>query len=398
MRGGGHSFAGHGAVDDGLMLNLGGMRDVTIDPGAHRVRCGPGTTWADLDAATQAHGQAVPGGQVSHTGVAGLTLGGGIGWLTKKAGLSCDNLVSARVVTADGQVVTASASENADLHWALRGGGGNFGVVTEFEFATHDIGPLVNLGLFFWSVDKGAEALRFIRDFVANAPDDVAAQVIGLNAPPAPFVPEQFQFAPCYGLAVVSFGSPEEHGALVQPIRDDYPPLFDFVTPIPFTELQKMLDESAPWGIRAYEKALYVEEPVSDDALAVVAEFLPRKASPMSIMPVFPLGGAYVRVGVDDTAFGGPRVPMWVFNIAAIAPDPDLLATDRGWVREFWEALLPYASSVGGYVNFQNDVDEERVRESYGAAKFDRLSRVKARYDPHNVFHRNANIKPAVPA
>ena len=149
-------------------------------------------------------------------------------------------------------------------------------------------------------------------------------------------------------------------------------------------------------GIRAYEKALYVEAPVSDDALDVIADFLPRKASPMSIMPVFPLKGAYTRVGVDDTAFGGPRVPMWVVNIAAIAPDPDLLATDRAWVRSFWEALLPYASSDGGYVNFQNDVDEQRVRESYGAAKYDRLARVKAEYDPDNVFHKNANINPAV--
>jgi FAD/FMN-containing dehydrogenase len=396
VRGGGHSFAGHGAGDDGVMINLGRMRVVTVNPAAHRVRCGPGTTWADLDAATQPHAQAVPGGQISHTGVAGLSLGGGIGWLTNKAGLSCDNLVSARVVTADGRIVTASATEHPELHWALRGGGGNFGVVTEFEFSTHDVGPLVNLGLFFWSVDEGADALRFIRDFVSRAPDDVAAQLIGLNAPPAPFVPERFHFAPCYGLAVVGFGSPEEHAALVQPIRDDYPPLFDFVTPIPFTDLQQMLDEAAPWGILAYEKALYIEDPVTDDALAVVADFLPRKASPMSIMPVFPLNGAYTRVGVDDTAFGGPRVPMWVFNISAIAPDPDLLATDRAWVRSFWEALLPYASSVGGYVNFQNDVDEERVRESYGAAKYDRLARVKAEYDPDNLFHKNANIKPAV--
>src|SRR5436190_13086322 len=244
VRGGGHSFAGHGAGDDGLMINLSALREISVDPGAHRARCGGGATWADLDAATQANGQAVPGGQISHTGVAGLSLGGGIGWLTRKAGLSCDNLVSARIVTADGSIVTASATENPDLHWALRGGGGNFGVVTEFEFATHDVGPLANLGLFFWSVDNGAEALRFIRDFVATLPDDVGAQLLGLNAPPAPFVPEQFQFAPCYGLAVVAYGTPEAHAALVQPIRDNYPPLFDFVTPIPFTDLQKMLDES----------------------------------------------------------------------------------------------------------------------------------------------------------
>jgi len=394
VRGGGHSFAGHGAGDDGLMINLSALREVSVDPGAHRARCGGGATWAELDAATQAHGQAVPGGQISHTGVAGLSLGGGIGWLTRQAGLSCDNLVSARVVTADGRVVTASATENPDLHWALRGGGGNFGVVTEFEFATHDVGPLVNLGLFFWSMDKGAEALRFVRDFIATLPQTSSAQLIGLNAPHAPFVPEQFHFAPCFALAVVGFGSPEEHAALIQPIRDTYAPLFDFVTPIPYTDLQKMLDESAPWGILAYEKALYIEEKVSDDALAVMADFLPRKASPMSIMPTFPLAGAYTQVDVDDSAFGGPRVPIWVVNIAAIAPDPDLLATDRAWVRAFWDALQPYASSVGGYINFQNDIDDERVRQSYGPAKYDRLSRIKTEFDPDNVFHLNANIKP----
>jgi len=396
VRGGGHSFAGHGVVDDGLMIDLSLMRTVTVDPGAGRARCGGGTTWAELDASTQEHGLAVPGGVISHTGVAGLTLGGGIGWLSHKAGLSCDNLVSARVVTADGNVVTASATENTDLHWALRGGRGNFGVVTEFEFALHEVGPLVNLGLFFWSVDLGAEALHFIRQCIAALPAEAGSQLIGLNAPPAPFVPEQHQFAPGYGLAVVGWGSPEEHAAMIEPVANGLDPLFSFVTPIPYVALQQMLDESAPWGILAYEKACYLDE-LSDGAIDVIAEYLPRKSSPMSIMPVFPLGGAYHDVADADSAFGGSRAAEWCINIAATAPEPGLLATDRAWVRAFWDALQPHASGSGSYVNFIADTaDEPRVRASYGEAKYDRLARIKARYDPDNAFHKNANIKPAV--
>ena len=396
VRGGGHSFAGHGVVDDGLMIDLSTMRDVTVDAGARRARCGGGTTWAELDAATQEHGLAVPGGVISHTGVAGLSLGGGIGWLSHKHGLSCDNLESARVVTADGRIVTASASENADLHWALRGGGGNFGVVTEFEFALHPVGPLVNLALFFWGIESGAAALRHMRSIIAGLPSGAGAQIVGLNAPPAPFVPEALHFAPGYVLAVVGWDSPEEHAALLPPIREGLPPVFEFVTPIPYAMLQQMLDDSAPWGILAYEKACYLDE-LTDDAIAVIADFMPRKAAPMTIMPVFPLGGAFRDVADADTAFGGSRASKWVVNIAASAPDPDLLATDRAWVRSFWDALQPYASGSGSYVNFIADTgDEARVRASYGAAKYDRLARIKAQYDPDNIFHRNANIKPAV--
>jgi len=395
VRGGGHSFAGHGVVDDGLMIDLSTMRAVSVDSAARRVRCGGGATWADLDAATQEHSLAVPGGVISHTGVAGLTLGGGIGWLSRRHGLSCDNLVSARVVTADGGIVTASADENADLHWALRGGGGNFGVVTEFEFALHGVGPVVNLGLFFWSVDAGADALQHIRACVAALPADTGVQLIGLNAPPAPFVPDQFHFAPGYGLAVVGWDSPEEHAALVDPIRKGLAPLFELVTPIPYAALQQMLDDSAPWGILAYEKACYLDE-LTDGVIEVIAEHLPRKASPMSILPVFPMGGAYHDVDDRDTAFGGSRASNWLVNIAASATDPDLLATDREWVRRFWEALQPFASGSGGYVNFQSDADDDRVRASYGPAKYDRLARIKAQYDPDNLFHMNANIKPAV--
>ena len=229
------------------MIDLSQMNGVTVDPARRLAVCGGGTTWADLDAATQQHGLATIGGVISHTGVGGLTLGGGIGWLSRELGLACDNLVGATVVTADGRVLHTSSEEDPDLFWALRGGGGNFGVVCEFEFVLHEVGPMVNLGLFFWTIDRTVEVLRFLRDFVDELPSGFGVQIVGLNAPPAPFVPEQYQFEPGWVLAVVGLRSPEEHAAVIGPVRDTVPPTFEFVTPIPYTELQKMLDESAPW-------------------------------------------------------------------------------------------------------------------------------------------------------
>jgi FAD/FMN-containing dehydrogenase len=396
VRGGGHNFAGSAVCDDGLMIDLSPMNDVTVDAGARRARCGGGATWAQLDGATQQHGLAVTGGFISHTGVGGLTLGGGMGWLTRKAGLSCDNLVSAEVVLADGQVVRASADQHEDLFWAIRGGGGNFGVVTEFEFALHEVGPLVQLGLFFWGADQGVEALRLSRDIVAGLPEGVGALIAGLSAPPAPFVPQEHQLAPGFALLIGSFGSPEEHAEIVAPVREALAPLFELVTPIPYTELQKMFDEGNPWGTYAYEKALYLDE-LSDEVIAIFADHVPRKASPLSFVPVFPLDGAYAEVGEDATAFGGSRSARFVFNIAAVCPVPELLEADRAWVRGFWDALRPHASGAGSYVNFMTDIEEDRVRAAYGAAKYDRLARIKADYDPDNVFHLNANIKPLVP-
>ena len=302
--------------------------------------------------------------------------------------------MSAQVVLADGTVVTASADEHPDLHWALRGGGGNFGVVTEFEFALHDVGPLVQLGMFFVPVERGAAGVKAIRDALEALPDDFGRQIVGLNAPPLPFVPEALQFAPGYMVAVIGWGTPEEHAAAVAPLRDALSPAFEVVTPIPYTELQKLIDASAPWGILGYEKAIYLDE-LTDEAAAVVAEQFARKSSPMSIMPVFMLGGAYAAVAEDATAFGGSRKAKWLFNIAAIAPEPSLLASDRAWVREFWDALLPFASGSGSYVNFIAEVDDARVRVSYGATKYDRLSQIKTQFDPGNIFHMNANIKPS---
>jgi FAD/FMN-containing dehydrogenase len=395
VRGGGHNFAGFAVCEDGMMIDLSAMRQVSVDPGARRAVASGGATWGDLDGATQAHGLAVTGGFISHTGIGGLTLGGGIGWLTQKAGLSADNLVSGQVVTADGRILRASADENADLFWAIRGGGGNFGVVTSFEYRLHEVGPIVQLGLFFWGADKGAEALRFSREFIKTLPEDVATFIAGLSAPPAPFVPEQHRFAPGFALVIVSFGSPEQHQQLVRPVSETLPPLFNLITPIPYLGLQQMFDEGNPWGILGYEKSLYLDD-LTDDAIEVLAERLPQKASPLSFIPIFKLGGAYGRVGDDETAFGGSRSGGFAVNIAAIGPAPELLEADRPWVRSFWEALVPYASGAGSYVNFMSEYDENRVRSAYGAAKYDRLARIKAEYDPDNVFHLNANIKPAL--
>jgi FAD/FMN-containing dehydrogenase len=395
VRGGFHNTAGTAICDDGLMIDLSSLRQVEVDPAARRARVGGGATLGALDAATQAHGLAVPAGIVSPTGVGGLALGGGMGWLTPLFGLTADNLVSAEVVTADERRLRAAADENPDLFWALRGGGGNFGVVTEFEFQLHPVGPLVHLGMFFWGLDQGVEALRLGQDVFATLPGNANAMIISANAPPAPFVPEQFHFMPGYIVVVVGFGSAEEHAGVLAPIRAALPPLFEFVTPLPYTQLQQMFDEDARWGLNYYEKALYLDR-LSDDAISLITEHQTRKTSPRSMLELVRLDGAYTEVGEDDTAFGGSRSPRISVNIVAITEDLAVLAAEGAWVRSFWAALRPHATGAGGYVNAMAEIEEDRVRASYGPAKYERLARVKAAYDPDNVFHLNANITPAL--
>lgn len=375
------------------MIDLSLMKSIVVDPDARRAVAGGGVSWAELDAATQEYGLAAPGGFISHTGIAGLTLGGGLGWLTRKAGLSADNLLGADVVLADGAHVHASDTENPDLMWALRGGGGNFGVVTSFEYRLHEVGPLVNLALFFWAPADGAKMLRFAREFVPTVPRDGQVFIAALNAPPEPFVPDDYKLQPGYALLVVGFGEADSHARLVEPVRE-VAPAFEFVTPIPYVNLQQMFDASAPWGIHGYEKAVHLAE-LTDAAIEVITEWQPRKISPMSFVPMFCLGGAYADVDDAATAFGGARTSRYVVNIAAICPEPDMYEKEREWVRSYWEALVPHAGSVGSYVNFMSEYDETRVRESYGVAKYERLAAVKRQYDPDNVFHLNANIRPA---
>jgi hypothetical protein len=393
VRGGFHNASGCAVCEGGLMIDLSPMRQVKIDTAGKRAQVAGGATLGDLDAAAQAHGLAVPAGVVSHTGIGGIALGGGMGWLTPQYGLTADNLVSAEVVTADGRRLRAAADENPELFWALRGGGGNFGVVTEFEFRLHRVGPLVYLGLFFFGLDQGTEALRLSRDVEATLPADATVMIIGLNAPPAPFVPERFHHVRGYALAVVGFGTEGEHAQIVARIREALPPLFDFVTPIPYVALQQMFDEAFPWGVHAYDKGLYLDG-LSDEAIAVIIDQQPRKTSPLSTLFIYSLGNGYADMGDDDTAFGGSRAARFSVFIVAAAHDSEALPADRTWVRNFWEALLPHAMGPGSYVNAEAEFD--RVQASYGPTKYERLARIKAKYDPDNVFHLNANIKPAL--
>jgi FAD/FMN-containing dehydrogenase len=395
IRGGAHNTAGTAVCDEGLMIDLSSLNAVTVDPDACRASVGGGALLADLDAAAQAFGLAVPAGLISHTGVGGLTLGGGMGWLTRQFGLSIDNLTGAEVVTAAGEILWVSDEEHADLFWAIRGGGGNFGVVTRFEFRLHAVDPMVELGLFFWPLAQGREALRLAREIVADMPPDVNAVVGALNAPPAPFVPEQHHFTPGYALLLTGFGS-ADHAEIIAEIRRRLLPLFELVTPMPYVGLQQMLDEANAWGSYAYEKGTYVED-LSDDVIDVLASGIPRKRSPMSLLLLYRLDGAYSQISDDATAFSGGRSPRFGVFIVGVAPDAAGLPAEQRWVADLWAALRPYAVGSGdGYVNGTSDYEGDRVRASYGPQKYERLARIKAAYDPDNMFHVNANIVPAV--
>ena len=392
VRGGGHNYAGSALTDGGLMIDLTPMKSVSVDASARRARCGGGVTWGEFDAATQHHGLAAPGGFVSRTGVAGLTLGGGIGWLTRVAGLSSDNLLGAEVVTPDGMVRRASPDDDADLWWAIRGGGGNFGVVTEFEFGLHPIGPMVQLGLFLFEPEQGRELFQFARDYVTGRPDDCVPFLAGISAPPLPFVPEALHFTPKFALVVVGFGGEESHARQLEPILAGLRPAVQLITPMPYVALQQLFDESAPWGMHSYEKAIYLDE-LTDDVIDVILEHQPHKASPLSIVPIFVLGGVYARQADDSSAFGGRRTTRYVVNISATTPTAQGFEQERAWVRDYWSALVPHAEGVGSYVNFMVEADDDRIRSAYGQ-KYARLAALKTRYDPTNVLHLNPNIKP----
>jgi FAD/FMN-containing dehydrogenase len=298
-------------------------------------------------------------------------------------------------VLADGKTVRASHSEHPDLFWALRGGGGNFGVVTEFEYRLHPVGPEVQFALLFWEVERGVDGLRTCRDLIPTLPSEFGVLVAGaLSAPPAPFVPPEHQGKTGHALLVAGFGSADEHAQAIAPVREACPPLFELLTPMPYTALQQMFDADLHYGIRSYDKALNLVE-LSDDAITVMTELATKKRSPLSFMPVFGIRGAACEISDDATAYGGLRTPHFVFEVNGTSDDPDEFAADRAWARSVWDALRPFAANAGSYVNFMSEQDDDRIRASYGPAKYARLARIKAEYDPGNVFHRNANIKPA---
>lgn len=391
VRGGGHSLAGYSACDGGLMIHLGEMREVRVDPQARRAVVQGGATLGELDAATQAHGLATTGGTVSHTGVAGLTLGGGFGWLVRTCGLSIDNLVGVEIVTADGRILRADATNHPDLFWAVRGGGGNFGVVTSFEFTLHEVGPLVQVGMAFWGLADGAAALRLAEDLIPTLPRDVVVMVAAVNAPPAPFVPSEHHGRPGYAFLVAGFGDPATHAEAMRRIRETLPPLFETATPMPYVALQQFLDAGNPWGVHAYEKGCYLPA-LTEDVIEAITARVEQKRSPMTQLIVVRLDGAYSDVPDADTAFGGSRQPQYLVVIVGLAPTADGLPAERDWVRATWQALQPHASGAG-YVNTREDLSSAEVPEIY-REKYDRLARIKASYDPANLFHRNANILP----
>jgi hypothetical protein len=396
VRGGGHSGAGNAVADGAVMIDLSRMNGVRVDPDARRAYVGGGAPLAALDAATAPHGLAVAAGTVSHTGVAGLTLSGGMGWLLAQQGLSSDNLVEATLVTADGRVVPVSEDSEPDLLWALRGAGTNFGVVTELVFALHEVDPMAHLGFFFWASEDAAEPFAFAREHLFALPDSLGALVVGLSAPPAPFVPPEHHGKQGLAVLVAGWGDPAEHARAVEPLQGRGA-LFELVTPIPYLALQQLIDESNPWGIRAYDKGINLDD-LSDEAIAVFLDWVSRKPGPLSFAPIFPLRGRYREIPDEATAFGSSRSARWAMSMigqSMPAEGDDAFDADRAWVRGFWEAMRSFAPNGATYVNFESEADESRVRDSYGEAKHRRLAELKATWDPDNVFHHNANIRPA---
>jgi FAD/FMN-containing dehydrogenase len=393
VRGGGHAVAGHALNDDGIVIDLSLMTGTRVDPLAQTIRVEGGALNAHVDRESQAFGLAVTGGIVSHTGVAGLTLGGGIGNLMRKFGLAIDNLLSCDVVTADGEFLVASEDENPDLFWGLRGGGGNFGIVTSFEFQLHPLGPIVLAGLLAWPMDDAPEVLRFLREFIAGAPDEVGIMGNLRLAPPLPVIPEDLQGKPIVGFVVTYAGSVEEGEAALRPIREELgEPAVDTVSPKPYVAHQKMFDPALPHGRHYYWKSHRLG-PLTDETIGAITEHAARVTSPLSTVPIFGLGGAVARVPEAATAFPNRDASHDINVAAAWLPDDPEPERHVEWVRTFFGALEPH--SKGFYVNFASDDSEERVRTgAYSSEQWARLVGLKSKYDPTNFFRMNANIPP----
>jgi FAD/FMN-containing dehydrogenase len=390
VRSGGHSFPGICVADDALVIDLSLMKGIRVDPEARTARVQAGTLLGDLDRETQEFGLAAPAGIVTTTGLAGLTLGGGIGWLMRKFGLTVDQLNSVDLITADGEFVKASADENADLFWGICGGGGNFGIVTEFEFRLNPLGPVVVAGPVFWPMEQSPEVLRFYRDWLADAPDELMTIVVHRKAPPLPFVPEELHGKPVVMVIACYAGPVEEGEKVVRPLKEFGNPVADLCVPKPFLMHQAMFDPSFPHGRWYYFKSCDVAE-LTDDVIDITVEHSLRIQSPLTSFPIWQMGGAVARIGEDDTAFGG-RQAGFTYNIGGCTEGSDGFEDEREWVRTFWSALEPYHRGV--YVNFLGDEGQDRVRESYGP-KYARLQELKRKYDPDNFFRINQNIPPA---
>ncbi|HXZ29267.1 MAG TPA: FAD-binding oxidoreductase [Terriglobales bacterium] len=393
VRGGGHNAAGLGVWDDALVIDLTPLRFVHVDPKRAEVRVGGGCTWGEVDHATYPFGLAVPAGFISTTGVAGLTLGGGLGYFTRKYGLTIDNLLSADVVLADGRFVTASAKQNPDLFWALRGGGGNFGVVTSFLFRARPIHTVI-AGPTLWELEEAPEILQWYREFIVKAPEDLSGFFAFLVVPPAPPFPERLHGKKMCGIVWCYLGPPAKAEKAFAPIRRAHPAALDLVGPMPFPMVTSMFDALYPPGLQWYWKADFVRQ-LPEEAIREHVRFGKMIPTMWSTMHLYPINGATRRVRKGATAWAY-RDANWAEVIVGVDPDPANKERIVSWARSYWEALHPY-SAGGAYVNFMMEEGEDRVKATYGG-NYARLARIKAKYDPGNLFHINQNIKPAARA
>jgi len=390
VRGGGHSYPGLSVCDGGMVIDLSLMKGIRVDPEARTVRVQAGVRLAELDRETQAFGLAVPAGFISHTGLAGLTLGGGIGYFMRKFGLTIDTLLSVDLITADGEFVKASEDENADLFWGVRGGGGNFGIATAFEFRLNPLGPQVVSGAVFWPSEEAPKVLRFYRDWIADCPDELTTNVGQRKAPALPTVPPDIVGKRVIGVVCCYAGPLDEGEKVVRPLKEFGSPVLDLCQPRPYLNHQSMFDPSFPPGWWYYFRACDVGE-LSDDVIDVMSEYGNQIASPITSVGVWQLGGAVARVGVNETAFNG-RTAGHSFNIAGNAQSAVGFEGEREWARSYWSALSPYHTGV--YVNFLMDEGQERIRQAYGLEQYKRLKALKRKYDPTNFFRLNQNIPP----
>jgi len=390
VRSGGHSFPGHSSVDGGLVIDLSPMRGVRVDPEARTARAQAGVLLGELDRETQAFGLAVPAGIVTHTGLAGLTLGGGIGWLMRKYGLTIDQLLSVDVITADGELVRASADTNADLFWGVRGAGGNFGIVTDFEFRLNPLGPVVLAGPILWRMEDSPDVLRFYREWITDVPNELTTIVVHRKAPPLPQIPPELHGERVVMVISCYAGTVEDGERAVRPMRQFGAPVLDLCQPKPFVEHQAMFDPSFPQGWWYYFRSCDVAA-LSDEVIDIVARNALQMRSPLTAFPIFQLGGAGAHVGEDETAFNG-RAAGHTININATTATAAGFDEEREWSRNFWSELAPHHTSV--YVNFLMEEGEDRIRQAYGAARYDRLKALKRTYDPENFFRLNQNIPP----
>ena len=393
VRCGGHSVAGKGTCDDGVLIDLSGMKGVQVDPKARVARVNAGVLAGELDRETQLFGLATPTGRVTTTGVGGFTLGGGYAWTSPKHGLACDNMISAQVVTADGRILTASEDENADLLWGLRGGSGNFGVVTSYEFRLHELGPIVMAGLVMHPIDSGRAIARAWRDWIESVPEAVCSMLGILRAPPEPFVPTELQGEPVLGILAMYAGGDDEGEEVLRPLKQDIgPPAVDLIDRIPYMAFQAIIDPFSPKGLLNYHRGVHLTA-LSDDAIDAYVEHGARVGSPLSQAALFRHGGAISRVPEDATAASHREAPYMWHPIAAWS-DPADTEREIAWVREYSAAMEPF-STGGVYLNFEQDEGEQHVREGYSPEKYARLVALKDTYDPENLFRINQNIAPS---